>query len=292
VWTASLRFILYMPLFLTLWLVTKKNGMELLKSTGQAFAAHWKFWCIAGGIGYGLFYAPFIIVFYYVSGWVVASTWQMVIPASIPVILLLGGKVPFKAVVFSLLVCVGAVLVNVGEARNVSGNLLMVFLCGIISVFAFPIGAQMLNVACNEGRGIIPRISEPNVRESAPAQVLLMTLGSLPFWFVLIFVFTLVRGLPAPTGSQWLYTGVLALTSGVVATAVFYYALNSTRNGVEAAVLYATGGGEVIFALIGEIIFLSGAAPTFIEWGGIVLIFVGLALYAFSKKEARNKGTS
>ena len=55
VWTASLRYG-YMTLFLGLWLVITGKA-HLLRDVATIFRRHWRFWIMAGSIGFGLFYA-------------------------------------------------------------------------------------------------------------------------------------------------------------------------------------------------------------------------------------------
>lgn len=109
-------------------------------------------------------------------------------------------------------------------------------------------------------------------------KVWLMTLGSLPFWLVLGFF---VRP-AAPSVSQAANTLLVALLSGVIATSVFLYARGHATTSKEVASVDATQASEVIFALIGGIVLLGTPLPSLIGMVGIVLIILGLILFARS----------
>ena len=109
--------------------------------------------------------------------------------------------------------------------------------------------------------------------------MLLLTLGSLPFWAALLLV---VRP-PPPSATQLGQTAVVALLSGVVATSLFLRARHLARNAYELAAVDATQSSEVIFALAGELALLHGAAPGLRGSTGIALAVGGLALYVIAQ---------
>ena len=102
-----------------------------------------------------------------------------------------------------------------------------------------------------------------------------MTLGSIPFWVLLLLFITP----PAPEKVQWLNTAVIALFSGVIATSIFYQARNATRKPYHLAAVDATQSGEVAFSLVGEMLLLGGAMPQLPGVVGLIFIVGGLTGY-------------
>jgi hypothetical protein len=71
----------------------------------------------------------------------------------------------------------------------------------------------------------------------------------------------------------------VALLSGVVATTIFFHARHLCTYPYEIAAVDATQSMEVVFSLMGEIIFLRGTMPTPVGMAGIALTLIGLAAY-------------
>ncbi len=148
----------------------------------------------------------------------------------------------------------------------------------LIAAFAYPIGLQMVWEARTGGHAQIPYIVDPVLSDSF-ARVLLLTLGSLPFWLITLAV----TQPPPPTAGQWGSTALVALLSGVIATSLFVYARHEARNAYELAAVDATQSAEVLFALVGEIFLLGGALPGPLGFAGIGLTVLGLILYLLAQ---------
>ncbi len=280
-WSASLRY-LYMIGILACW-ITVRHGPGRLKSLFRLFASHLLFWCVAGGIGFGVFYAALCFAADHAPGWVIAATWQATILATPVVLAAFGRRVPVRGVLFAVAIFLGIALVNAEHVQRGLGlrEALLGVLPVLVAALAYPTGNQMLNTACHGGRGRIPALRS-RLLEDAPSCVFLMTLGSVPFWIVLaLFVLP-----PAPGSSQWLQTGLVALSSGVIATSLFYHARNATHAPMAIAAVDATQAGEVVFSLLGEIVFLAGAWPDLLGGLGLVLIVAGLVGYCLSGRQA------
>ncbi|MGM8897677.1 MULTISPECIES: multidrug resistance efflux transporter family protein [unclassified Psychrobacter] len=123
--------------------------------------------------------------------------------------------------------------------------------------------------------GCIPVI-ETDLLQNAFNKVWLMTVGSLPFWLVLGII---VRP-ELPGGAQVFNTLLVALLSGVAATSLFLYAREQAVTSSEVAGVDSTQASEIIFALIGGMILLGNPLPSAMGLFGIVLIIVGLILFA------------
>ena len=72
-----------------LFLVVGLSLFQGIKSPSRIFRLylkHWKFWIIAGSIGFGGFYALLCFSADHAPGWVVATTWQLTIIATLVVL--------------------------------------------------------------------------------------------------------------------------------------------------------------------------------------------------------------
>ena len=277
VWSASLRYG-HMLLMLALALVLT-GQRQVLARTLRLFGRHWALFTVAGSIGFGLFYGLICFSASFAPGWVVATTWQSTILASPLVLLAFGRRVPLRGIAFTGLVFAGIVLVMLEQAGT--GALRDVLLGAapvLVAAVAYPFGNQLMWEARRGAVRWIPHVDDPLVDHDL-ARVLLLTLGSLPFWVALVLV---VRP-PPPSPGQLGQTAVIALLSGVVATSLFLRARHHARNAYELAAVDATQSSEVIFAVAGELALLHGAAPGLRGSAGIALAVGGLALYVIAQ---------
>lgn len=272
-WTASLRFG-FMLIFLILILMATQ-GRKALREVWELFARHWFFWVISGSIGFGVFYSTITFSSIYAEGWIVATTWQTTILATPIVLSLFGRKVPARGLIFSGIIFIGIILVNIEHASDTDlRGMILSALPVLIAAFAYPIGNQLVWEARIGESKRIPHIQHP-ILENGFARVLLLTVGSLPFWGLLL----LFTSPPPPTNGQLLNTALVALLSGVIATTIFLYARNLSRHAYEISAVDATQSMEVVFSLLGEIVFLGGAVPDPIGLAGVALTMIGLVAY-------------
>lgn len=272
-WTASLRFG-YMLIFLVLILLVTQ-GKKALIEVENIFLQHWLFWIIAGSIGFGIFYALISFSASYSPGWIMATTWQTTILATPIVLIFFGRKVPARGLLLIGVIFIGIVLVNIEHVSLTRPKTLIYSaLPVLIAAFAYPIGNQLVWEARMGNSKRIPHIPYL-ILENGFARVLLLTLGSLPFWMVIL----LLTAPPAPSNGQLISTALVALFSGVIATTLFLYARHLCREPYEIAAVDATQSLEVIFSLMGEIIFLSGAWPGALGMTGVALTILGLIAY-------------
>jgi drug/metabolite transporter (DMT)-like permease len=281
-WTSSLRFG-FMLIFLLLLLLITQGGKGLTR-VKDAFLQHWLFWIISGSIGFGIFYSLITFSATYAAGWVIATTWQMTILATPIVLAFFGRKVPVKGILLILLIFAGILLVNIEHASVTDlRSMILSALPVLVAAFAYPIGNQMVWEARLGGNKKLPHIQNP-ILENGFARVLLLTIGSIPFWIILL-VWT---NPPPPTSGQLLSTALVALLSGVIATTLFLYARHLCKQPYEIAAVDATQSMEVVFSLIGEIIFLRAALPGPLGVAGVVLTILGLIAYTFVQSKDKN----
>ena len=272
-WTASLRFG-YMTVFLCGWILVTRGPGRLAEIAG-VFLKHWLFWIAAGSIGFGVFYSLLCFSASFAPGWIVATTWQVTILATPLVLMVFGRRVPSRGLLFTAFIFSGILLVNIehGSAAPI-GEVLGGAVPVVVAAFAYPLGNQMVWEAKLGAGRLIPRIDH-DVIEDSLARVLLLTLGSVPFWCVLV----LLAAPPPPSPGQWVNTAMVALFSGVIATAIFLHARHLCSHPYELAAVDATQSMEVVFSLVGEIIFLHASFPSPIGAAGAGLTVLGLVAY-------------
>lgn len=274
VWSSSLRF--FYMFFLLVFFLYARRGKNYLRDVIAIFTGNARFWILAGSIGFGIFYSLLCYAADHSPGWVVAGTWQFTVIATPIVLLLFKENVPRHGVFFSILIFVGILLIqfyakgNEIAARHIVHGVIPV----VIAAFAYPFGNQLLNFARHGNHSSISRIDSP-VLKDAPACVLLMTMGSIPFW-VLLVILTVP---PPPLKNQLLNTGIVAVSSGIIATSIFYKARNASTSPYVISAVDATQSGEVVFSLAGEILLLNGALPNIAGGAGIIIIVVGIVGY-------------
>ena len=248
---------------------------RLLLESLQLYRRHWLFWTLAGGVGFGVFYALLTFSATYAPGWVVAATWQTTILATPIVLLAFGRKIPLRAMLLTLIIFFGVLLINWEQAKM--GSLHDVLLAAVpvfIAAFAYPFGNQLMWEAREGKLSFIPHLKNPAMDDPF-CRVFLLTLGSMPLWILLVVLLSP----PPPSIPQVLNTAMVALFSGIAATSLFLYARHLARNTAELAAADCTQSMEVLFSLAGEGLLLGGALPGPIGWLGIVLTMLGLALY-------------
>ncbi len=277
VWTASLRYG-WMIFFLVAWLLLS-SGKESIMAVARVFTTYWRFWIFAGTIGFGLFYAPLAYAAKFTPGWVVASTWQVTILATFLVLMIFGKNAPKRSVMLSFIIFAGILLVNLTQAATESWQSILPGIASIIvAAFAYPTGNQLVWETQHGKNRYIPSITD-EIMAKAPARVLLLTLGSIPFWLVLV----LLIHPPAPSGGQLINTGIVALSSGVIATSIFFSARQKAQQPNEIAAVDATQSGETVFTLFGEMLLLGLGLPTLLGWAGLFFIVAGLVAYSVKK---------
>ena len=265
--------------FLTV-IILIKGGFKQLKELLKLFFYNWIFWIITGSVGFGGFYSFICYSADYSPGWVIAATWQFTVVASLFVLMIFGRRFPKRIWLFSLLVFSGVLLVNISSVDEFN---FMVLLSGGLPVlaasFLYPFGNQLVWEAVNGNHKRIPSIKTP-LLDNIFNKIFLMTLGSIPLWAALVLI---IRP-QFPSLSQIYNASFVALFSGVLGTGFFLYARNSASDSNELAGVDASQSSEVIFALLGGLLFLGAAPPDAASVSGIVLIISGLLFFVKLQK--------
>ena len=277
-WTASLRYG-YVLILLT-GFIAARYGLKTLRSAMRCYASAWYFWLMAGGIGFGLFYLSLCFAASFSPGWVLATTWQSTILATPLVIKLLGEKIELKGIVFLGIMFTGIVLVNSYAFTGLPAHALLSVPPILFAAFCYPIGNTLCKYAC-EGKYPKTKIQEHQASSNVFCQVLMMTLGAMP---VLVIAGALLSP-PPPSNSQLIYTLIVAISTGVIATSFLYRARQLAENNTLA--LAAADGTQAIeapLALFWEWLFFNGVLPNYRGICGLVLLTLGLLLFYYSNR--------
>ena len=139
----------------------------------------------------------------------------------------------------------------------------------IIAAFAYPLGNRKMIEVCENKFTTFQRVFG-------------MTLCSMPFWIIISASGLLSVGLPSK--GQVLQSLIVAIFSGVIATILFFKATDIvSKNSNQLAVIESIQSGEVVFTVLGGIIFFNDTLPSTISLIGLILVVLGMILNSFIK---------
>lgn len=271
-WSASLRYFFMLP-FLIAIVLYRKNYRQL---HNEMKAQPWQ-WLVWSFVGFVLFYAPLTFAAAYGPGWLVSGTWQFTIVAGVLLaplfVTIIAGqkirqKIPMVSLLISCVILIGILLIQIPHAKSVSTTaLLLGILPVLIAAFAYPLGNRKMMDICDG-------------RIDTFQRVLGMTIASLPVWILMAIYAIMTVGLPS--SSQVFQSLLVGLSSGVIATTLFFIATDRVRdNQGKLAAVEATQSTEVVFVIIGEMLLLGIPLPTPIALVGLAIIIIGMLLHSY-----------
>jgi drug/metabolite transporter (DMT)-like permease len=287
VWSAVLRFVFMIP-FLLFIVYRKRKVFHLIKQIKQK---PWS-WLLWSTVGFGLFYAPLCFAAAYGPGWLIAGTWQITILSGsllAPLFyarvkrgseyVLVRGRIPYRSLLFSSFILLGVIFMQIDHATEISlRSMILCVLPILIASFAYPLGNRKMMEVC-EGK------VDPYER------LLGMTLASMPFWGILTIYGLFEEGVPSV--NQTVQSLIVALLSGVCATALFFAATDLVKHDMQKlGAVEATQSFEVLFALLGEVLLLSAPLPTAISWIGILFVVGGMMAQSYASNRKIKKDQS
>lgn len=257
-WSAVLRYLFMLPV---LWCIVQVKGeVKTVIASIRKQPAYWLLWST---VGFGLFYMPLSMASIYGESWFVAATWQITIVAGVLLTPLFGKKIPVKNLLCSVVILVGIFLLQLSHVQSMkTEGLLFALLLIIIAGFSYPLGNRKM-------------LQHLPADFTTLQRVFGMTLCSMPFWIACAGYALATHGLPSK--GQIIQSVVVAIFSGVIATLLFFEATNLVKNNPkQLAVVEATQSGEVLFTLIGGILFLGDSIPSVTGFVGIFIIVLGM----------------
>lgn len=273
-WSSSLRYFFMLPLLIVIVAIRGKHGFSNLAKEMKAKPGAWVVWSF---VGFVLFYGPLTFAAAFGPGWLVSGTWQFTIIAGVllaPLFVTLVNdkpvrqKIPLISLGISCIILIGILLIQVPQAKSVPiESLLLGIIPVIIAAFAYPLGNRKMMNLCSG-------------RVDSFQRVLGMTIASLPFWIILAVYAFFTVGLPS--SSQVTQSLLVALSSGVIATVLFFLATDRARHDQgKLAAVEATQSIQVLFVMIGEMILLSAPLPAPIALAGLGIIIIGMILHSY-----------
>ena len=281
-WSSSLRYFFMLPFLIAIVAIRGKTGFRLLSSEMKQHPVAWLIWSF---VGFVLFYAPLTFAAAFGPGWLVSGTWQFTIVAGVLLaplfITVVAGKtirakIPLISLGISGIILIGILMIQIPQAQSVSTkSLLLGILPVVVAAFAYPLGNRKMMELCG-GR------VDPFQR------VLGMTIASLPAWIILAIYAFFTVGLPS--SSQVFQSLLVAISSGVIATVLFFIATDRVRHDQgKLAAVEATQSTEVLFAMAGEMVLLSVPLPQPLALAGLAVIILGMLLHSYHTMLASKK---
>lgn len=177
-WSASLRYV-FMWLIISA-VIILQHGFRRTQALASIFRQHWRFWCLTGSIGFGVFYTGICYAGDHVAGWVVAATFMFTVVTSLLVLLAFGQRFDKKFIIYAFLVFIGVVLVNVSEGLRASALadidsapmaeiLLYGALPALIAAFSYPIGNQLVWQVSHNSRKHYPHKDKTKTQQAKEA---------------------------------------------------------------------------------------------------------------------------
>lgn len=267
-WTASLRYLITLPLMLPL------MGGGRLRPVLAAVRRHPGAWLGWSGVGFVLFYVCLSAAAASGPSWLIAGTFQLTVVAGMLVAPFLyrdaRARIPRAALGVGLLVLAGVLLMQFGHASgklDAAGWLALV-LVGV-AAFAYPLG----------NRGLLLHLERVGIELDATQRVFGMTLASLPAWLA-VAAFAYGRA-GLPSASQVGLAAGVALGAGVIATVLFFKATGLVRRDpVALAAAEAMQAAEILFATAIGVLWLGEAWPRGLAAAGALVVILGIVAFS------------
>ncbi|MBX9867631.1 MAG: multidrug resistance efflux transporter family protein [Burkholderiales bacterium] len=271
-WTAALRFLIMLPL---LALLLSRN--QAYRPVLQSVRANLSSWVLWSCVGFG-FYVPLCYAASFGPAWLIAGALQITIPAGAlltPLFLapsVVNGelrqvrhKIPIKLLLTALLIMLGVGLMLVHEATSVSFLTVLAIVLPVgVAAFAYPLGSRKILFKHGHNLNTLQRVFG-------------MTLCSMPVWLCLAG-FELGQN-QLPPLEQIFQSSIVALFSGIIATLLLFEAANLVKHNLsQLAVIEATQAGEVVFTLLGGVLFFHDGVPDLFACLGIALVLIGMVI--------------
>ncbi|WP_438447237.1 DMT family transporter [Gorillibacterium sp. sgz5001074] len=282
-WSASLRYLFMLPLLFGVVSLRGAHGLTPLLRSMRAKPGPWLLWST---VGFGLFYAPLCYAATYSPGWLIAGTWQITIISGSLLApffwrtvqtpegpLQVRGRIPVKGIAMSGIILAGVVLLQAEQAGSLSPWETAAGILPILAAsFAYPLGNRKMMEVTAGGLDPFQRI-------------LGMTVASLPVWLVLSAAGLALDGPPSP--GQVTQSLLVAVSSGVIATALFFRATDLVKGSMSRlAAVEATQSTEVLFTLAGETLLFAAPLPSALSWVGIGTVTAGMLLHSYISARA------
>ncbi|MFJ7972736.1 multidrug resistance efflux transporter family protein [Psychrobacillus sp. NPDC096389] len=274
-WSSSLRFFFMLPFLLII--VSYRKGLANTFHELRSAPAPWLIWSF---VGFVLFYAPLTFAAAYGPGWLISGMWQFTIVAGVLLApffsvrikdRIIKQKIPVISLLISFVILIGIILIQIPNTNSLSMSAVFLgILPVVVAAFAYPLGNRKM-------------MDHLDGKLDTFQRVLGMTIASLPAWIILVVFALFTVGLPSM--NQVIQSLIVAVSSGVIATTLFFMATDRVRNHQgKLAAVEATQSTEILFVIVGEMIILHIPLPTPIALIGLGIIILGMFLHSYYTK--------
>jgi len=269
-WAVILRYLFTLPLLLLA--LPWQGGLGELPSELRRYPRTWLLW---SSVGFVLFGIPLTWAANSGPAWLVAGGFQTTVlvgPLMAPLIYRdHRGKPAWRSLAIGVLIVAGVFALQWGHA---SGRLRAgdwwALAAVVLAAFAYPLGNRMLLLHLEGSRTPL----------SALQRVFGMTLCSWPLWLLFAVFAWVTIGPPNPR--EMLLAGGVALSSGMIATVLFFHATAMVqREPFALAAVEAMQAAELLFAAVLGVALLGEPWPHGMAIVGALTIIVGIALFSW-----------
>lgn len=269
-WTASLRYLLTLPLLLPL--MPWQGGIA---PAWRAIRAHPAAWLRCSAIGFVGFYV--LLAWAASSGpsWLVAGSFQFTVIAGMLCAPFLyrdaRRRLPGSALLVAAVIIAGVAMLQLGHAHGrLDRTGWIAFGCVLASAVLYPLGNRLL----------LLHLERTGEDLNATQRVFGMTLASQPLWWLVAAYAWQQSGAP-PASQVWLAAGV-AVSAGIIATILFFQATGMVRGHAAAlGAVEAMQAAELLFAMVLGVAFLHERWPQGIALWGAGVVVAGICAFAW-----------
>lgn len=274
-WTASLRYLITLPLLLPL--MRWQGGIGPVWRAIRAHPLPWLGWST---VGFVVFYLGLSYAASSGPSWLVAGTFQLTVVAGMLCAPFLyddeRARIPRPALAVGLVVVAGVLMMQFGAGDGGLGREGWFALgCVVVAAVAFPLGNRGLLLHLERVGG-----ESGDVELNATQRVFGLTLASQPAWW-LIAAFAAQQSGPPPV-AQVGFAAAVALGAGVIATVLFFQATGMVRHNPTAlAAAEAMQAAEILFATVLGVLLLGEAWPQGRALYGALVVMVGIVVFSW-----------
>jgi drug/metabolite transporter (DMT)-like permease len=241
---------------------------------------HARPWLLWSSVGFVLFGVPLTWAASSGPSWLIAGSFQTTVLAG-PLLAPLiyrdeRRRLAWRTLALGALIVAGVFALQWGHARGQLhvGDWLAIGAV-VLSAFAYPLGNRKLLLHLEQTQ------TEPGASHiNAVQRVFGMTLCSWPLWLLFGVIAWFTIG--PPTWREALLAGGVALSSGTIATILFFRATDMVRSEPTAlAAVEAMQAAELLFATVLGVLFLGEVWPHGYALFGALAIIVGIALFGW-----------
>jgi len=274
-WAVILRYLFTLPLLAVV--LPMQGGLGELP---RELRRHPRTWLIWSSVGFVLFGIPLTWAASSGPSWLIAGSFQTTVLAG-PLLAPLiyrdeRRRLAWRTLAIGALIVAGVFALQWGHAQGqLHASDWLAIGAVVLSAFAYPLGNRKLLLHLEHAQ-----VEEGESHINAVQRVFGMTLCSWPLWLLFAVIAWCTIG--PPTLREALLAGGVALSSGTIATVMFFRATDMVRREPTAlAAVEAMQAAELLFATLLGVLFLDEAWPHGYALFGALAIIAGIALFGW-----------